>query len=655
MSVISGPYVNTDGLVLFIDTINPRFNADTPLTYDYSVWATGQTSSIGQFTAWQSIQNDRITATDPWGEDNVVWRVFSGVTGRTHECDGGIYCSQESIDRTKLYRISYWENRVTNGNATYGRYYMGCHGYPTGVGNLTNETPNTNPYFWSTTHTGLPTDTWFLCVGHIHPYEYTAGVDHPDSGRWAVDGSLIGGISTDYRWRSDTTTAMARTLAVYYGDAYDMEHHSLYPRMDFCDGSQPSLEDLLYDRPEQTRNMIDGSRIGVSVESFENNFFTFNNKKKCVVNLGDYTLGDSFSVGVWVNVTSLDNAYNPIISKDDGVTGNFSIGFDVNRNIQVKQYSGETVTYGPINIYDEWHHIFVVIDSLVCSLYVNGVIQTGDFTFSSSFDDTGDIKLGVLDTSYFNGYIQLPMIYNEPLTSVEVLQNFNAFKSRYNLSGLNVVTDKLVLYVDAANTICYPGTGTTYNDLSGNGNDGTLVNGVGFSTRAGGTFEFDGDNNYMNAGNGETLDIVSGITLEAWVNPNSWDIHYPIFMRKLDNYRLGLQGIGDGQVYFRLIIDGVIKSAGSTSVVEIGEWAHVVGTYDGAYLTIYINGAPNGTPLSAPGTIDINGSPLVLGAYSTAADYPFDGDIANMRVYDKALSQEEITQNFNAYRSRFGV
>jgi hypothetical protein len=218
MSLISGANIDTDGLVLYIDTINPRFNADTPLTYDYSVWATGQTGSVGVFSAYSGNQNDRVIGTDPWGEDNVVWRSYSGLTtGYTYDSAGGIYCSSVSIDNTKLYRLSYWENRVSNGSATYGRYYFGCNGYgsPNGVGNLTNDIPNTNPYFEYLNHNAQPINTWVLYVGHIWPHTYDSTEEHVDSGRWEVDGTKIGVINTDYRWLTGTTTARPRTLAVF--------------------------------------------------------------------------------------------------------------------------------------------------------------------------------------------------------------------------------------------------------------------------------------------------------------------------------------------------------------------------------------------------------------------------------------------------------
>lgn len=74
-------------------------------------------------------------------------------------------------------------------------------------------------------------------------------------------------------------------------------------------------------------------------------------------------------------------------------------------------------------------------------------------------------------------------------------------------TGPNIVTDGLVLYLDAANTKSYPGSGTTWNDLSGNGNNGTLINGYIFNSIGNGNLVFDGSNDYVNI-NAQTLLIL---------------------------------------------------------------------------------------------------------------------------------------------------
>ncbi|MDX9779395.1 MAG: LamG-like jellyroll fold domain-containing protein, partial [Patescibacteria group bacterium] len=206
-----------------------------PLLMDYRVWKDGQSGPVGSFSTY-SVGNSRIIEEDPWGRKVVVWKSVP---------NAGIYHNAQTIDNTKLYRMSWWEKRVTNAAATYAKYYAGLNGYGSvnGVRNL-NGTYNTNPYFWNTNHSNLTEGQWFLVVGHVFPYTHTGTDRHPDSGRYTVDG-FIGHTSADYKWAPETVTARSRTLSVYQGDDPGVVHYTIYPRMDVVDGTEPSIQELL--------------------------------------------------------------------------------------------------------------------------------------------------------------------------------------------------------------------------------------------------------------------------------------------------------------------------------------------------------------------------------------------------------------------------
>jgi hypothetical protein len=213
------------------------FSSDLePLLMNYRLWKDGQTGSIGSFGTY-STGNSRVIAEDPWGKEVVVWESVP---------NAGIYHSAQAIDNTKLYRMSWWEKRVTNAEATYARYYAGLNGYGSvnGVRNLSNGAYNTNPYFWSANHSSLTEDQWFLVVGHVFPYSHTGTSKHPDSGRYTING-LIGATSADYKWAPETATARSRTLSVYQGNDPGVVHYTVYPRLDVVDGTEPSIQELL--------------------------------------------------------------------------------------------------------------------------------------------------------------------------------------------------------------------------------------------------------------------------------------------------------------------------------------------------------------------------------------------------------------------------
>ena len=306
MGVSIGPKIETGGLLTYIDSSNVK-NPTTSLTYDYTNWIVGS-GGIGNFGNWDRV--NRIIASDPWGNDQVVWNISTDAT----ETSGGMYNSYKPIDPTKLYRISFWEKRVTNGTATAGNYYFGCNANNGGIGNMGSGTANTNPYFWSASLNGVPINLWYLVVGHIHPYTNTSYSKHVDSGRYTISQGKIGGISKDYQWRSENTTARSRTLAIYHGNTTDMTHHSLYPRFDLCDGSEPSIDDLLHGRHEQIKTKYKNKRIGVS-DSHTASMLSFNNDINDIITLEDISnLNDDFSVNCWIKFNNFTNNTPILIS-----------------------------------------------------------------------------------------------------------------------------------------------------------------------------------------------------------------------------------------------------------------------------------------------------------------------------------------------------
>jgi len=424
-----GPIIILDGMVSLFDTNNQNNKRNVPLIYDTSIWENGSLpgTPFGKVgVAIQTMENH----TDPWGNTQPIWKTTNG-TGSQY---GGIYMSSRTVNPKKLYRLSYWENRVFNGpGETYGRHYFGCNGYgsPNGIGNLSNTTPNTNPYFWSTSYNRLPINSWFLISGHIHPYTYTSTDEHPNSGRWNVDGTKIGNISTDYRMFEGTTSIRPRSLTTYYAKDTTSIHHSLYPRMDVVDGTEPSIDDLLHNRTHRMVDAYSKKNIFVNKSCYDNSKLSFNNKKENTINLGDVgVLGNTFSIGAWVYSDSFSSTYNPIICRDGNTNNNFSFGFNTNGSVKINQLNGTSFNRGSCSV-DTWYHIVVSINNLVGKLYINGVQQGVSFTFTNSFNDTGNIKIGTCGSYYYNGNVNLSQIYNRGLNNDEINQNFNSTRTRF--------------------------------------------------------------------------------------------------------------------------------------------------------------------------------------------------------------------------------
>jgi glucose/arabinose dehydrogenase/PKD repeat protein len=190
-------------------------------------------------------------------------------------------------------------------------------------------------------------------------------------------------------------------------------------------------------------------------------------------------------------------------------------------------------------------------------------------------------------------------------------------------------------------------SGTVVTDASSAKNNGT-VNGATqtASGRFGRALSFDGVNDRVDVPDAASLELTNALTLEAWVRPTSSRLHAPVITKETSNYytyRLEAGGEVKG------IPEGFIsdtawswEDAEDTKVLPNGTWSHLAMTYDGANMTLYVNGKPVSTRAAAKPKID--GLKLAIGAYKTNF---YEGLIDEVRIYNRALSAVEIGTDMN--------
>ena len=210
-----------------------------------------------------------------------------------------------------------------------------------------------------------------------------------------------------------------------------------------------------------------------------------------------------------------------------------------------------------------------------------------------------------------------------------------------------IVTDGLVLCLDAADENSYPGSGTTWYDLSGNGNDATL-NGLTYNSN--GWFQ-------ATSGTGgdattSSITMATNMTMECWYKSSVGD-SFSTYGRLMDR---GDTTISIG-TYSSYRLRNWIYAGGSRSselikggVGQDGIWHHTVLTYDGSNGRFYFDGELVSSN-SKTGALE---SSSVLQIFD-GDGYGFGGQISISRYNSIALSSTEVSQNFNAQRSRFGV
>ena len=244
-----------------------------------------------------------------------------------------------------------------------------------------------------------------------------------------------------------------------------------------------------------------------------------------------------------------------------------------------------------------------------------------------------------------------------------------------------IVTDGLVLALDAGNTKSYVSGSTTWFDKSGYGYNSTLVNGPTFSSANLGSIVFDGADDYAQYTLRSTItefQYSSSFTIECFAKIMENTLNgYLIDNRAVDGNGTNYTGWGllqnEGTIlgfvggYPSFVFDwrNINTSTTDFNSTVFGKWAHIVWVNDGTLVgsKIYLNGInatsqsyDNSTP---PYTINYTGSHrLTLGmspADGTPGGHFLSGSIAVARIYNRALSAAEVSQNFNALRGRFGI
>ena len=226
-----------------------------------------------------------------------------------------------------------------------------------------------------------------------------------------------------------------------------------------------------------------------------------------------------------------------------------------------------------------------------------------------------------------------------------------------------IVTNGLVLYLDAGNRLSYVSGSTTWNDLSGNNSTGSLLNGTAYSSDNQGTLLFDGINDYVDQGNPSSLNFGTGsFTVSVW-------------FRRLDSSTTNLRilskgGASDNPSFAGFAFFGsnndasfVVNPSGSRTIItavnsyNLNEWVNLVGILErGVNVRIYKNTTLTATATAPTGSVSGTFN-LFIGASfdgSNPLSY-WTGSIANVQIYNRALSEAEITQNYNALKTRFNL
>jgi hypothetical protein len=307
---------------------------------------------------------------------------------------------------------------------------------------------------------------------------------------------------------------------------------------------------------------------------------------------------------------------------------------------------------------NRWYHLVHTYDGSTQKLYLDGVLMTtGSQSGTIQYDvNNTRVLIGADDNIGYNSGASYPhpgkmgqvRIYNRGLSAAEVLKNYNAQRKRYFQED-NIVTNGLMVYLDAANTRSYPGTGNTWYDLSGSGNTSALTNGPTFNSSNLGAFVLDGSNDYILVNSQANILSKTAYTKIAY-----------IYISNFSTVNNIISGGFSGQHAFWMF--GTVRlNAGHNSIwntvvgatsLSLNTWYFAAVTYSNSTgWKLYLNGREDGTSVDT--TTFTGNQEIVIGAFSSSNN--FTGRIASVQIYNRALTSQEIVQNYNATKKRYGL
>ena len=225
----------------------------------------------------------------------------------------------------------------------------------------------------------------------------------------------------------------------------------------------------------------------------------------------------------------------------------------------------------------------------------------------------------------------------------------------------SIVLDGLKLYLDAGNATSYAGTGTVWTDISGSGNNGTLVGDPTYNSANSGSIVFDGVDDFVNLDRVTTYDFNqnNSFSFGGWFYITQADVNCPYIGKWGNNgsgngsYHIWASGSGGNNVCFSVASGASTVATTPLKTYNFNKWNYFFAVYTSlSKLEFYLN---NDSAVSVNYNGNIN-NPTNVNFRVAKFDYDgsnFTGRVSNVKIYNKALSATEVLQNYNALKSRF--
>ena len=222
--------------------------------------------------------------------------------------------------------------------------------------------------------------------------------------------------------------------------------------------------------------------------------------------------------------------------------------------------------------------------------------------------------------------------------------------------GPSIITSGLALYLDASNPTSYPGSGTTWYDLSGNGNHAAAQGAPTYTTTNGGGFTFNGASDWFDtAPNLRESYVGTGLSVSVWARATGFAAIVHNFVERgnwsnSDGYGLYCHSFN------RIMGPRYFNAAGTTSLTTSTNYFVTFTIDPSGNAKVFLNGMQEGSTATGVAVPSSSGvSPLIARGYDSGYYFPWFGDIYEVHIYGRGLSDAEVLSNFNSTKTRFGL
>lgn len=456
MSVHGGPKSVIDSnLILSLDATNYKSVKSDTSVIKWNTWTVGAGGATNYTQNGDG--NSRLYDTNPFGVSDIVWDVSN--QDAASDADGGWETSSFAIDITKTYRFTTWVRRKTIGN---GSFYLGPHSnWSSTAGqfilNRSDSAENNNPYFYAGNWWGNA-NQWYLVVGHVWAAGSGSGQVHVDSGIYDTSGNKVAS-TIDFMWAGTNTTSFHRSY-LYYSTDTTTNQQWYQPRVDICNGSEPSISELLNNIGNKWLNLsstVNGQTVGTTTpiitdvaRCFD---FSANNGLNSTSAVSGFYFNPqpilntgSFTINAWVkNVPATVGQQLLFSNTADGNGYRFGIGANGVYYLIGPDYTEGTLPFSSFTN-TQWNNVCVIFDRagtitpgtpkmylyLNGSLVTNSTLPASQTAWTTSGYTTAYMgKWNSTTFSSFSGKLGKFEIFNRALSSSEIRQNFNALRNRY--------------------------------------------------------------------------------------------------------------------------------------------------------------------------------------------------------------------------------